>query len=166
MRQFLLSLCLLLAATGAQSAEPLANLHVVLLQPSKLMEARVADIDAMAAYVKAVEAAARDAVTGSSARQSTSGFIVVAVRPGLQSNVWLDFDAMLDLDLKKQVVGKVKAIAPFEVSQGPVVFALKVSLWGGKESKRTAPVPPEWKSATRGEAPVEIGELVERLWAE
>ncbi|HJV67695.1 hypothetical protein [Ideonella sp.] len=155
-----------MAAPWAHAAEALTNIDVVLLQPSAALEERVPSVDAMAAYIKAVEAAAREAVIASGAKQSVGGFIVVAVRPDLGSNVWLDFGSLLDLELRRQITTKVKAVTPFEARKGPVVFALKVATWNGKESKRTAPVPPEWKGATRNGTPLEVGELVERIWSD
>ncbi|MED5617658.1 hypothetical protein [Ideonella sp. BN130291] len=157
-------LCLALGAPSAVAAEPLTVFNVVLLQSSTVLEERVASVDAMAEYVKAVEAAAREAVSASSARQSVGGFIVVAVRPGQQSKVWLDFDALLDLALKQQIAAKVASVQPFEARQGPVVFALKVALWDGKATRRTVPLPAEWKNARRDGAPMEVGELVDSLW--
>ena len=154
----------LLAAAAAHAAGPLTNFNVVLLQPSSVLEERVTSVDAMAEYVKAVEAASREAVIASGARQSVGGFIVVAVKPGLKSNVWLDFDALTDLEMQKQIAARVKAVKPFETTKGPVVFALKVATWDGRESRRTAPLPPEWKSATQGQPPMEVGDLVERIW--
>ncbi len=125
------------------------------------------DIDAMAGYVKAVELAAREAVVSSGAQQAVGGFIVIAVRPGGRSNVWLDFDALLDLSLKQQLASRVRAVKPFEVIKGPVVFALNVSTWGAKASKRIAPAPQEWKALPRnGSEALEVGELVERLWSD
>jgi len=118
----------------------------------------------MADYIKAVEMASREAVLASGARQSVGGFIVVAVKPGLKSQVWLDFDALTDLEIQQQITSRVKAIKPFEATKGSVVFALKVATWGGKESKRTAPLPFAWKQAMQGQAPVEVGDLVERIW--
>ena len=165
MRFLLPCVYLLLVCACAQAAEPLTNFNVVLLQPSAIMEKRVADIDAMADYIKAVEAAAREAVITSGAKQAVGGFIVLAVKPGLKSNVWLDFDALLDLEIRKQITPNVRAIKPFEVSEGPVVFALKVATWDGKESKRVAPSPPEWKKATQNQKPLEIGRLVEKIWS-
>ena len=76
----------------------------------------------MADYIKAVEAASREAVLASGATQALGGFIVLAVRPGLRSKVWLDFDALLDLEIRKQVTDRVRAIPPFEVVEGPVVM--------------------------------------------
>lgn len=166
MRALALGLCLLAGLAGARAAEPVTELGVVLLQPSAVLEERVPSVDAMADYIKAVQAASREAVLGSAARQSVGGFIVVAVRPGPQSHVWLDFDALLDLELRKQILDKVAAVKPFEAVKGPVVFALKVSLWNGRPPKRAAPLPPEWKKATgNGERP-DVGQLVDRIWNE
>ncbi len=152
------------ACASAQAAEPLTHFNLVLLQPSAVLEERAPNIDAMADYVKAVEMAAREAVIGSGVQQAVGGFIVVAVRPGARSNVWLDFDAMLDLELKRQLVTRIRAVPPFEAVKGPVVFALKVATWGAKASKRIAPAPPEWRAVPRTGDPLEVGELVERLW--
>lgn len=164
MRCLVLSLVFFVAASSARAAEPFTNFNVVLLQPSAVLEERVASIDAMADYIKAIEAAARDAVAASAVKQSTGGYLVVAVRPGEQSKVWLDFDALLDLEIRKQLVTKAQAVKPFEARKGPVVFALKVALWGGKETKRPAPLPPEWKKAQQGGAPLEVGALAEAVW--
>ena len=160
-------LCALLfsvAAACAHAAEPITNFNVVLLQPSPVMEKRVANIDAMADYIKAVQSAAREAVVASGATQAVGGFIVLAVKPGNKARVWLDFDTLLDLEMRKQITNRVKAIPPFDVAEGAVVFALKVATWDAKESKRVAPSPIEWKKATRGRKPVEIGKLVEKVW--
>lgn len=154
------------AAQAAPMAAPLTNFNVVLLQPSDVLEQRVASVDAMAEYIRQVEAAARDAVVASGAQQAVGGFIVVAVRPGQQAKVWLDFDALIDLEMKRQLVERVGAVKPFEAKDGPVVFALKVATWAGKPSKRSLPAPIEWKRANEGGQPREVGELVERLWNE
>jgi len=166
MRSLFLSVLFLLTAASARASEPITNFNVVLLQPSAVMEKRVTNIDAMADYIKAVEAASREAVLASGATQAVGGFIVLAIKPGQKSNVWLDFDALLDLDIKKHITQSVKAIKPFDVTEGPVVFALKVATWDGKESKRVAPSPPEWKKVKHGGRPLEVGELVERVWSE
>jgi hypothetical protein len=164
MRSISLLVLILIAAVFAHAAEPITNFNVVLLQPSAVMEKRVPNIDAMADYIKAVEAASREAVIASGATQAVGGFIVLAVKPGLKSNVWLDFDALLDLEIRKQINKSVSAIKPFEVTGGPVVFALKVATWDGKESRRVAPSPPEWKKYKHIGKPLEIGQLVERVW--
>lgn len=165
--RFLISLLFLaLCNPFAQASEPVTPFNVVLLQPSDVLEQRVPSVDAMAQYIKAVQSAVRDAVIASGSKQSVGGFIIVAVRPGPQSRVWLDFDTLLDLELQRQISSHVQAVEPFEARQGPVVFALKVGLWGGKESKRIAPSPAEWKRAAKGGPRLEVGELVDKLWNE
>ncbi|HSW23514.1 MAG TPA: hypothetical protein VLJ62_12155 [Burkholderiaceae bacterium] len=139
----------------------------MLLQPSAVLEERVPSVDAMADYIKAIEAASREAVLASALRQSTGGFIVVAVRPGQKSKVWIDFDTLLDSELSRQIITRATTVQPFEARQGPVVFALKVGLWGGRESRRVAPSPPEWKAATKqaGRA-LDVDSLIRRVWRE
>lgn len=163
LRRQLLAAPLILAAAAGHAAEPFTRFNVVLLQPSKVLEERVS-VDAMADYIKAIDAAAQEAVASSPSRQATGGFLVIAVRPGRQSRVWLDFDTLLDLDLRRRLTSQVGAVEPFEARNGPVVFALKVATWGGKESRRHAPMPPEWKQASAASAPREVGELVESIW--
>jgi len=164
MRRLTLFLLALAAAACVHAAEPFTRFNVVLLQPNAVLEARVPSVDALARYIQAVEAASREGVLASGSGQSASGFIVVAVKPGLQSKVWLDFDGLTDLEIQRQIATRVQAVKPFEAAQGPVVFALKVATWGGKESRRTLPSPQEWKAASPDGAPVEVGELVERVW--
>jgi hypothetical protein len=164
MRLLLLLICLMLGAPCASASEPISNLGVVLLQPSAVLEERVQSVDAMADYIRAIEAASKAAVVASGSHQSVGGFIVIAVRPGLKSNAWLDFETLLDLEVRRQLLAAVKAVQPFETSKGPVVFALKVALWNGKPPKRALPVPQEWKGVAGNGEPLEVGALVERIW--
>lgn len=166
MRSLFLSFLILIGVACAHAAEPITHFNVVLLQPSAVMEKRVPNIDAMADYIKAVQAAAREAVVSSGATQAVGGFIVLAVKPGHKSRAWLDFDTLLDLEMRKQITNSVQTIPPFAVTEGPVVFALKVSTWGAKESKRVAPSPVEWKKVTRNGKPIEVGQLVEKVWSD
>jgi hypothetical protein len=161
-----LGVALLLAAVpGARAAEPLTKFGVVLLQPSSMLEQRVPSVDALAEYIKAVEVAAREAVLAAPSKAAAGGFIVVAVRPGRRSKVWLDFDASPGFDLSRQIVTKVAAVRPFEARSGSVVFAIKVGLWEGLESARVAPSPLEWKAVTsKSERPLEIDELLDKVW--
>jgi hypothetical protein len=156
-----------LATPSVLAAEPITKFGVVLLQPSSVLEERVPSVDAMADYIKLIEAALREAVLASPLRQSAGGFIVVAVRPGQKSKVWLDFDTLLDSEMGRQIITRATAVAPFEARQGPVVFALKVGLWDGRESRRVAPSPPEWKAATKQAGrPLDVDSMIRRVWRE
>ncbi|MCW5658365.1 MAG: hypothetical protein KIT60_11735 [Burkholderiaceae bacterium] len=158
---------LLCAAAAVRAAEPFTKHNVVLLQSSAVLEARVASIDAMAEYIRAVEAAAREAVIAAGSTRPAAGFIVVAVQPGARSRVWLDFDAAPTFETGRQLMTRIGAVRPFEARNGPVVFALKVGLWDAFESKRVAPSPAAWKAAMhKAGKPLEIDELMELLWRE
>jgi hypothetical protein len=167
MREFALSVLLSVVALCAQAAEPITKFGVVLLQPSPVLEDRVPSVDAMAEYIKSIEAASREAVLASALKQSSGGFIVVAVKPGQKSKVWLDFDTLLDVDMSRQIVSKVTQVRPFEARHGPVVFAIKVGLWDGRETRRVAPSPTEWKAANKQAGrPLDIDTMIQRVWRE
>src|SRR5262245_31467077 len=167
MRTLILSVLIALATPLVAAAEPINKQGVVLLQPSTVLEERVPSVDAMADYIRAVEVAARDAVAAGSLKQATGGFIVIAVKPGLKSKGWLDFDTLLDAETSRQLVSRVGAVEPFEARSGPVVFALKVSMWEGRESKRVAPSPAEWKAATKQAGrQLDIDSMIRRVWRE
>lgn len=166
-RAWLIGALLGAALACAHAAEAFTKHNVVLLQPSKVLEARVASLDAMAQYIAAVETAARVAVLASGSTRPVAGFIVVAVQPGARSRVWLDFDAAPTFETSRQLIARIGAVPPFEARNGPVVFALKAGLWDAFESKRIAPSPAEWKAAThKAGKQLEIDELMEQLWRE
>jgi len=150
---------------GARAAEPFTKHNLVLLQPSSVLEARVVSLDAMALYIRNVEAAAKEGVLAARSTRPAAGFIVLAVQPGERSRVWLDFDSPPSFETGQQLVGKIGAVKPFEVRSGPVVVALKVGLWDAFESKRIAPSPAEWKAVThKAGKQLEIDELMDQLW--
>ncbi len=151
-------------ALSAQAVEPLKRLSVVLLQPGEVMEARGADSDALATYMKALESAAFDAVKAQPDQVPIGGFLVVALKPGERSNAWLDFRPEIKPALATRLVDSLKAVHPLPV-KGVVVFSIKVSLWGGREPAAMAPAPLEWREGAKrlGERP-EVSVLVEKLW--
>ena len=164
-RRFALAWLWATLSFAAQAADTFITYNVVLLQPDDLMRARVPDIDQFAAYVRALQAQARLAFPAPGPGTGNGGFIVVAVRPGLRSNVWLDFDHPLMDSVSTGLIERLRALAPPAVQGGPVVFALKVGVWGGQASSRVAPAPREWRDAAAKEGhQLDIGDLVESIW--
>ena len=157
---------LLLAAltmTAAEAVEPATTYDVILLQPDATMKARVPDLDRFADYIRALQREAR--VPGPAA--AASGFVVIALRPDGSSRAWLDFDEPLNAGVSTMLVQRLRALPVPAVQGGPVVFALKVGLWGGKPSARVAPSPRQWRdAAARAGHALEPGELVEKIWNE
>jgi hypothetical protein len=156
------------AATPAEPATGTFTVYrAVLLQPDVLYRERVANADMLAAYIRTVQKAVKERVEKSSEQPPSTGFIVVALRPGQRSNAWLDVEPALPAALGQELIAAVRGILPLRVNKGPVVFALKVSLWGGKETARTLPNPEEWKVVEQQNMlPLETGELVEKVWTD
>jgi hypothetical protein len=163
---FSLFLPVLLCA-GAQAAEPVTMFNAVLMQPSAVYQERLASSDAMAAYIKEVEAAIKAAVDHAGTQPPEGGFIVIALRPGQRSNAWLDFDDPVPDAFANDLVGRIRSVFPIKVKGGQVVFALKVGLWGGKEPSRTKPYPKEWREAQQKSLhPLDMEEILEQVWKE
>jgi hypothetical protein len=158
---------LLAAGLSARAADSVKTFGIVLFQPDSVLQERVPSLDAMIDYIRAVEQAIQSAVSASDKGSPTAGFVVVAVRPGRKSNVWFDFDPPFSPDVRTAVAARARAVLPFLARDGPVVFAIKVGLWGGVEPKRAVPSPAEWKAAAmKAGRPIETGELVEMIWVD
>jgi hypothetical protein len=158
---------LILLPQIAMAADAITNLGVVLLQHGNVIEQRVQSVDAFAEYVRKVEDAAAAALQLEFQRKPSGGFIVVAVRPSGRSKAWLDFDPGVPGATQDKLRKSIEAVRPLEVKTGVVVFAVKVSVWGGKPPSRVAPAPSEWKAqAERAGKALEVSELVELVWKE
>lgn len=162
MRIILLFIVMMCAsAASAQSAYEMKG--IVLLQPDSVIRERIS-ASAVAPYVRAVNAAAAD-VFGAQKLRPAGGFLVLAVRPGKQSAAWLDIRPALSPTLTRELVARLRAVAAPDVANGPVVLAIKVSLWGGTAPEHQMPAPSEWTAATQKVGtPLEVGQLVEGIW--
>lgn len=153
------------AVTTAQAAAPLEMKNVVLLQPDIVMRECVHNLPAFASYIRSIEAAATKATVSPYPGSPTGGFLVVALRPGNRSRAWLDFKPELPPRLAKAMLAHMTAVPSPMVTCGPVVFALRVSLWGGSTPTTNLPFPAEWSAAVEeARRPLETGELVEKIW--
>lgn len=148
---------------AAFAATPYRTEGMVLLQPEFVLKERVTSIESLAGYVKAVQSSAGEALSDTTPTPA-SGYLVLAVRPGGQSMVWLDFNPALPEPVAARLRTAILAVPAFEARNGVVVFALKSSLWGAPPAKGF-PDPPEWSKAMEGrDEPMEIGDLVDKVW--
>jgi hypothetical protein len=150
-----LTLCGLLIAGAAAAAElayrPTA---LSLYQPEAVLKARV-DNRLLAGYVHEVSGAARAVFSSAPRGPGVTGAIVVAVKPGGGSRVWLVLgDNTLATATAEALVRRAGALAPLAVQNGPVAFALNFEAWGGGKPITTAqqprPVPEDWARAIAG----------------
>lgn len=165
--RYVLSFFLIFATMAASAAEPLVMRGVVLLQPDAVLRERVPDIAAFGSYIEQIETAAAAPVSLNRTHDPAGGFLVIAIKPGKQSKAWLDVDPVLQPDLAKSIISRARAVPPPEVEGGPVVFAIRFSVWGGAIPDRSLPDPPEWRDAAKkAGGTLEMGAFVERIWHE
>ena len=136
---------------------------VVLLQPESVLQERISALT-LAPFIHSINETATAVLAGRDYKPS-GGFLVIAIRPGNQSAVWIDSAPMLPTDLSDAMVARLRAIPAPSVKGGPVVFAVRVSLWGGEPPTKNMPLPEAWEREARIVGrPLETGELVERVW--
>lgn len=155
---------MVITATSAQ-ADAMQRSDIVLLQPESVLAPRVPNVQGLATYIDKATAQAAEVTRQAEAGPPTSGFLVIAIRPGLRSNAWLDFQPPLPQPLADAVLRAMRAVTPPAVRGGPVVLAVKASLWGGTATGRDFPAPKEWRAAMdQAGRPLETEALVERTW--
>lgn len=160
-----LSTLVLLSAQPTR-AGALERADIVLLQPEAELQPRVPDVQSLATYIDKATAQAAQVTQQAQAGPPTSGFLVIAIRPGLRSNAWLDFQPPLPPALAEAVVRAMRSVTPPAVRGGPVVLAVKAGLWGGNAPGRDYPSPKEWRAAMdKAGRPLDPGVLVERIWS-
>lgn len=169
MRQLIpIMLAAMSALFGAQPvrADALEHAEIVLLQPEAELQPRVPDVQSLAAYIDKATAQVAAVTRQAQAGPPTSGFLVIAIRPGRRSNAWLDFQPPLPPALGDAVVHAMRSVTPPAVRGGPVVLAVKTGFWGGGVPGRDYPSPKEWRAAiNKAGRPLDAGVLVERIWS-
>lgn len=168
--RLLLSVALLLAGivlagTGpASAATPYAANSIMLLQPQEALQERVDGAEPLAAYIKALNAAAQEHLGRAAPGAPASGYIVVAVRADGARKIWLDYTPALPAALSGPLRAALERVAPMRVRTGAAVFAIDASLWGGARAS-APPSPEEWRrAAARTGEPVEVEDLVLRIF--
>lgn len=152
------------AITFSAAAENSYRMNsIMLLQPDFVLKQRAPSTDSLSAYIKAVQSSAGESLSDATPVPS-SGYLVLAVRPGGRSMVWLDFKPALPEPIAAKLRSSILAVPAFEAKKGVVVFALNSSLWDAP-SASGFPNPPEWSNAMgEQDGPIEIGALVDRVW--
>ena len=152
-----------LLSFAASAATPYRMENVMLLQPDFVLQERAPSVQSLSEYIRAVQGAAAGALADEQPSPA-SGYLVLAVRPGAQSMVWLDFKPNLPATTATKLRAAILAVPAFEARGGVVVFALNSSLWGSPVSQGF-PNPAEWTKAMEGRSdPMEIGDLVDQVW--
>jgi len=159
---------LLFFAVGSHAAEAYHMDGLTLLQPESTLRERVTGgAPAMQAYIEAINAAATRIVADGDTQRPSAGFIVLAIRSGGRSKVWLDFWPLLPSKTEASLLPALEKVAPLDVRDGLVVFAIDASLWGAAPTREKAPRPNEWTRITRERgAATDAETIVDALWAD
>ncbi|MNT12728.1 hypothetical protein D3C72_1476680 [compost metagenome] len=177
----LLGLALLTAACGQstpapQEAElrqtpapdPAWTMHsITLYLPAPIIEQR-ASAQVLGDYIWDLRARALSEFSKPSAQEGVSGAVVVMVKPGRQARVWLATGAPMEPEIQAAIERALAEIAPPEVADGPVVFGLLFSAWGGgaPPDGLPMPIPEAWRvvSGHEGGRVMDDG-YYEEVWA-
>ena len=158
---------LAMPALPARAVEAYALEGLLLLQPEQVLRERVIDgAAAMTDYVRAIGTAADQVISAAPQPQrATSGYIVLAVRPGGRSKVWLDLWPRLPARTEQELTAALGKVPPFAVARGSVVFALSISTWGAAPTTQSQPRPDEWTRALRElGGPAHSEAVVDAVW--
>ena len=156
----------LAAGSAVHAVEPLHQHDIVLLQKGEVIQQRVdGGADAMGAYLKRLGSAEIETMRAHPTQIPSSGFIVVAVRPGNQTHAWFDFKPALTDATMAALAHAVETTPPMQVKSGQIIFALRVSIWSDKPPLAVAPAPQAWKDASQGMTPKpDVDTLVDKVW--
>ena len=139
------------AATAKAAAFDMTS--VGLYQPSIAYEERVGDVKPLSDYIAALREEARRTFEAASPGPGITGAIVVAVRPGNSSRVWLvTGENVLSPTVSESLRRRLEAVPAVTVKNGPIGFAMNFNAWGGGKpipvpESYPIPVPQEWRDA-------------------
>ncbi len=137
--------------------------NIVLYQPDDVVQKRLPGAGHLAAYLEKLQTTVSE--TFAETTRADTLDVVVAVRPGGKSRVWLS-GSNLDAKTLQSLREKLEAIPPVQVTEGPVAFAISGKIAGGTRSGEDPPMPPEWQDAVKKlPQPVGIPDgLLEAVW--
>ncbi len=132
---------------------------LILYQEDQVMRDRIAsNISLLADYSLILEARAKEVFKNAEPQDGVSGVIVVTIKPGNQSRMWLALENdTLPETLKQNVLQELSSVKTIPVKKGPIMFGLRFDAWGGgKPLEESHPIPQEWKDVIKDNNPVII----------
>jgi hypothetical protein len=154
-------------ATGFQTS------NIVLYQANADLEVRIPSADALADYIKKLQAVATDFFASDKTPENLD--IVIVVKPGKKARAWFVSSIRPGTDPSLAPLRqKLEAVDPLDVKAGPVAFAISSTIAGAEakpppqNGKFQPPIPTGWTDAarqTKGD-PAQFDDLVESVWPE
>lgn len=165
LRSLFLVVTLLVTTALCEAQSPFEQKGITILQTEEVFFGRVPGMSAFEVYVKELVDGVDKAVGKLPKSTPTGGFLVVAVKPGGRSRVWLDLSPDLVAEASNAIQDAAQRVYPTPVNNGVALFAIKISLWGGEVPQGMVPRPQAWEAeGEKAGGPIELGDLVMRVW--
>lgn len=146
------------------TAAELRTGNVTLLQPDHDLQQKGLDVRSLANFIKEAESVS-ERVLQPTTLPPSNGFLVMAVREGNQTNVWLDMTPALPPTLEQQLVEAIRQLPAVPVANGTVIFALQLMINGATPPAKQIPRPPAWQPVINSlKEPLDMERLVLRVW--
>lgn len=126
---------------------------VLMYQPASVVADRVGDPAALKDYEHRLEHDLRASLAAAPGGPGFSAAMVVAVRPGAGSHVWLVTKGEIAPGLASQLTAAAQAEPAMDVQGGPIAFAVVFDGFGGGgpkvvDKRHPIPIPPAWTAAS------------------
>lgn len=180
MRPALLGLAVLMTACGPSEPGPPATelrqtpapapawtMHsITLYLPAPVIERRISS-GVLAEYIRELQTRASTEFASRPVQRGVSGAVVVMVKPGGKARAWIATGEPIESNIRAEIETAMAAIAPPEVTGGPVVFGLLFSAWGGGEPPPGLPMPTpdSWKVLSADGGRLMDDRFYEEAWA-
>lgn len=171
MKRFLMLLMITCLASLASCKMPSGSIQprfdsVYFFQTEDELKQKKVDFEQVSIFSRNLQSAVAKAFKKGQV-ESSSGYVVVAVRSDGKIASWLDMEPALHEYYDYEISEAIRKLQPFEVSEGIVVFAIKMAVETPVHTKKEVPDPKDWKDArAKLEDPNNIEQLVLSLWPE
>ncbi|HTD06725.1 hypothetical protein [Undibacterium sp.] len=158
--------CLLFLLASLSHAAETRFDDVYFFQEEQVLKEKQVDFQEFARFTRSVQSAVWKALKKVKMPES-SGYLVVAVRADNKIAAWLDMEPALHAYYDASVTDAVSKLRPFGVSQGVVVFGIKMAVNTAVFTSKAKPEPKDWAAAQKAAAnPGDIEAVVQAAWPE
>lgn len=165
LRSLFILITLFVTTALCEAQKPFEQKGITILQTEQVFFGRVPGMSSFEVYVKELVDGIDKAVGKLPKSTPTGGFLVVAVKPGGRSRVWLDLPPGIPGEASNAIQEAAQQVYPMPVKNGVALFAIKISLWGGEVPQGMVPRPQEWEAeGEKAGGSIELGDLVMRVW--
>ncbi|MES2106577.1 MAG: hypothetical protein V4634_21340 [Pseudomonadota bacterium] len=163
--KLLISCLLLLFASFSHAAETRFD-DIYFFQEEQVLKEKQVNFQEFARFTRSMQSAVWKALKKAKMPES-SGYLVVAVRSDQKIAAWLDMQPALHEYYDATVTDAVSKLRPFGVSEGVVVFGIKMAVNTPVFTAKAKPDPRDWKDAKKAAAdPSDIEAIVLAAWPE